>query len=352
MNKSKKMGIKGLNNFLRKKCVEVFNNIELKDLAYKKLAIDISLYMCKYKVVCGDRWLSAFLNLVKCLRKNNIHCVFIYDTTAPPEKEGEREERRKHKEKLESSVFNLKNDLEEFYRTGEVSPLLVETSNNKGFSTTRRLLSNKVPKFQPRIIEEEIAKKEGQVINITKKDIIDTKKLFDILKVPYYNAPMEAETMCSELCINGVVDAVLSEDTDVLAYGTPVFVSKIDTRKETATCVIHKQILEELEMTKRQFTELCIMSGTDYNKNIPKVGPMNSYKLLQKHGSIDEIKENTKYDVSILNHKRGLELFEDFKKSNLIKIPYCGKPNYEDLEKFLIKKNIYYDINNIKSCFN
>ena len=55
------MGIKGLNNFLRKKCVGVFNNIQLKDLAYKKLAIDISLYMCKYKVVCGDRWLSAFL---------------------------------------------------------------------------------------------------------------------------------------------------------------------------------------------------------------------------------------------------------------------------------------------------
>ena len=52
----------------------------------KKIAIDISLYMCKYKAIYGDNWLYAFLKLISSLRKNEIHCVFIYDNGAPPEK--------------------------------------------------------------------------------------------------------------------------------------------------------------------------------------------------------------------------------------------------------------------------
>ena len=73
------MGIKNLNNLLRKKCPQVFVDIHLSEYAFKKLAIDVSLFMCKFKAICGDRWLTSFVNLVQCLRRNEIHCVFIYD---------------------------------------------------------------------------------------------------------------------------------------------------------------------------------------------------------------------------------------------------------------------------------
>ena len=80
------MGIKNLHSFLRSKCPEIYKTMHLSEYAYKKIAIDISLYMFKYKTIFGDKWLDAFLKLVACLRKNEIHCVFIYDNGAPPEK--------------------------------------------------------------------------------------------------------------------------------------------------------------------------------------------------------------------------------------------------------------------------
>ena len=80
------MGIHDLNKFLRSQCPSVFEEIHISEYSYKKVAIDTSLYMCKFKVLYGDDWLSAFLNLVACLRRQNVHCVFIFDSGSPFEK--------------------------------------------------------------------------------------------------------------------------------------------------------------------------------------------------------------------------------------------------------------------------
>ena len=73
----KEMGIHNLNKFLRTKCPQVFKDIHISEFAYKKVAIDITLFLCKFKAVCGEKWVSAFINLVSSLRRNEIHCVFI-----------------------------------------------------------------------------------------------------------------------------------------------------------------------------------------------------------------------------------------------------------------------------------
>ena len=70
------MGIKGLNDIIKKYCPNILKNeIKLSEYTYKKIAIDTTLYMFKYKAILGDKWLNGFLNLIICLRKNNIHCV-------------------------------------------------------------------------------------------------------------------------------------------------------------------------------------------------------------------------------------------------------------------------------------
>ena len=56
--------------------------------------------------------------------------------------------------------------------------------------------------------------------------------------------------------------------------------------------------MESLGLTEEQFIDFCIMCGCDYNKNIPKVGPANSYTLIKEHKSIDNLPP--KYDKTIL----------------------------------------------------
>ena len=120
------MGIKGLHKFLRDMCPEVFEDIHISEYAYKKVAIDISLYLYLFKASYGKFWLKAFIQLVQCLRKNEIHCVFIYDFSAPPEKAQEQKERREVRARHEERVVQLEQAIEKFYNTNEVEPILIE----------------------------------------------------------------------------------------------------------------------------------------------------------------------------------------------------------------------------------
>lgn len=42
-------------------------------------------------------------------------------------------------------------------------------------------------------------------------------------------------------------------------------------------------------MTMEQFVDLCILLGCDYTDKIRGVGPKSAFKLMQEHGSIEEI---------------------------------------------------------------
>jgi flap endonuclease-1 len=159
------------------------------------------------------------------------------------------------------------------------------------------------------------------------------------MDVPYAQAESEGETTCSHLCVLGKVDAVISEDNDVLAYGAPFLLTKINTDTETVMEISLERVLEDLEISKETFTDLCIMCGVDYNTNIPNYGPAKSYKMLKILGSIDKI---TDIDVSILKHERCRELFS-VPKTIDYDIKYCGEPNYGELEKFISKNGINGD---------
>ena len=65
--------------------------------------------------------------------------------------------------------------------------------------------------------------------------------------IPYYVSSSEGVTMCAQLQLNDKVDGVLSEDTDILAYGTGVFITKINTSADTVVEIRVENILKALE---------------------------------------------------------------------------------------------------------
>ena len=344
------MGIKSnFNQFLKEKCPNVFEEIHISEYSFKRIAIDISLYLHKFKAVCGDRWLSAFINLIACLRRNETHCVFIFDGKAPEEKNEERAKRREDREKMDNNLFILEQSLEEFDKTGIVEKPLQDLYNRR--RSPQRLLGKSNNAFDIDWVRKKIEQKRNQLYEINPEDYQNAMELFDILNVPYYTAPCEAEKMCSKLCRDGKVCAVLSEDTDVLAYGAPVFLTKIDTSTDTCVRITYKSVLEELELTEPQFLDLCIMCGTDYNPNIPKVGSKTAYKYICQHGGIDEIGSNTNLDTSVLKHLRSRELFSTFPEYNVDNIPYCGCPDFDSLEKFITKHNIHVNFEKLRKDF-
>jgi flap endonuclease-1 len=245
--------------------------------------------------------------------------------------------------------------LDKFYSTGEIEPILMDLHDKieKQSVPVQRLLSKakQPPKFDIKIVKDKIEKMKNYNIKITPEDFQKTRDLFDILQIPYCIAPLEAECMCADLCKRGLVDGVLSEDTDVLAYGSPIFLTKIDTKNDTCVLIKYEEVLESIKLTKEQFLDLCIMCGCDYNKNIPKIGGEKSFNYISKYKSIEEIERNMNIDISILNHTRTRELFTNYERHGIKKIPYCGIPDFEKVKEFIIKNEINIDLGKLKSSF-
>jgi 5'-3' exonuclease len=346
------MGIKGLSAFLRKEYPQLFESIHISQYHHQRIAIDTSLFMCQYKANYGNEgWLSAFIKLVALLRENEVHCVFIYDSGYPPEKEAEKKQRMQSRQKMEERVTKLESVIEKYHITAEVDPLLFEFQNKRKI-TSPSLLRDKNGlgrTININAIEYDVKKMRKQLFNITAQDYEMTKKLFDILDIPYFNAPMEAETMCADLCIQGKVDAVLTEDTDVLAYGSHVFLTKFNPSDGTCTRIKYPDVLDTMGLNAESFLDFCIMCGTDYNKNINLIGPVKALKLITVHGTIDEISK-TGVDVRVLNHVRGRELFRGYEKTK-IRVPYCGTPNFTELQVFIAKRNIRTSIDSLRKSF-
>lgn len=349
------MGIKNLHKFLKKNCNNVYHEKHLSEYAFKKVAIDISLFMYKYKFVCGENWLCPLLNLIACLRKNEIHAIFIYDTGCPIEKKEEIEQRSSNRNKIIENIKNIEASLKKYYDTKEIDDVLINFNKKVEPEKVKRLLiKSNNNNVNISSIENEVQKMKSQITHPTRKDFELSKKLLDILYVPYFDSSEEAETLCSYLCIHNKVDAVLSEDTDILAYGAPIFLTKINVSTQTCVEINYAEILKTTNLSQSQFLDLCIMCGTDYNKNIPRIGPEKAYKLLKQHGNLENIQEKTNLDVSILKYPRVRELLNvDIRSNekNIGDINYCGNPDFIKLQNFLFINNCKINLDNIKKSF-
>lgn len=356
------MGIKDLAPFLRSTCPHIYKPVHLSAFAGKKLAVDTSLYLCKYLFARGeDRWIDNIISMICTLKKNRVHCVFVLDGKPPPEKETKaRVERRARTAKIREQAEELdyvvnaiydnidKDDhnFPEYERVMSFCKHIIENNSDLALLTVSSIEDIK---DNMDLLEKKLTTLKKQSLSIRKEHIDLLKKVLDCFGVPVLQADGEAEALCSYLAVRGMVDGVLTEDTDVMVYGTPVFLSKFDSRTASCQMIEHPEILEALEFTKKQFVEFCIMCGTDYNERIPKVGPKTAFKLLKQHGSIKNIAKTGK-NVKILNHKRGRELFKVPKVVNKI-VPKTRQLKRTDLAVLLAQNNCAVSINYINQLW-
>jgi 5'-3' exonuclease len=344
------MGIKNLHPFLRKVCPDIYQQHHLSEYRLKRFAIDLSIYLCKYKTIYGEKWLDALFRLICILRKWNIHMVFVYDSKAPPEKDRERQERRVARKKNEERILELELGWvqERNKYMGDNTIIDIEQMEDVPLKTT---LGKKKKIWTMFEIDNELNRLRRTIFSITMKDIELTKELFEICRVPYLLAIGEAEATCSVLNKNGYVYGVLTEDTDVFAYGCPNMLSKLDFERETVFDICLDDILNKTELQQDQFLDFCIMCGTDYNTNLYRIGPDKAFKLIKKYNNIDEIgKKCDSLSITSLNHKRVREIFREV-NFRLDRIPYCGIPEKVQLQMFCFHNNIEYDRTKIEEIF-
>ena len=347
------MGIKDLYSVIKSNCPNQLPVVHFSKLGGYRIAIDISVFLYKFIRSAGpDRWIDPFLMLMCLIKQNNARAICIFDgPNFPEEKKKEQQARRvsseRIKEKLKEVIRLLHKIQEEYVPT--------DKTVEEDLKNDIRLLLNLNPMedstnyYNPvnvsDILQASVDKYTRQTIPITSEYANKAKQIMDILGVTHLQADGEAETLCSELAIHKYVDCVLTEDTDVLAYGTPIMLSKLDLSRGTVVFIQHESLVNALMLDELSFRDMCIMLGCDYNersKVYPKkkggkpvgVGAKKAYDMILEYKNIDKMKD-VLVDVSVLKHERCRELFTPSKKCDTVSVPYPKALKEMELLEFL-----------------
>lgn len=354
------MGIKNLHPFLRKSCPLIYHHgVRLSSFAFHKIALDTSIFLCKFKTTAGSKWQEAFVSFVVELRAMDVHPIFVFDTAFPMEKDLEKQTRIDARNKMRERVNKVTAQWESVldHTRGPAAAVLVVDLEQTMWQEKseladvvrrvgRRREEGGEDSYDVSVadVEREIQRMQNACFVLRTEDFVWTRQVLDALGVPHVPAVGEAEATCAVLNRRGMVAAVLSEDTDVLAYGAPVFLHRINLTDFTVSCIEHDALLRALHLSAAQFLDFCIMCGTDYNTNIPRIGPDKSYRFLQRYGDIDHLLSRCDtLDGAPLKHHRVRQLFDtSFDISHLV-VPYCGPPDLPRLRDICRASGINID---------
>ncbi|KAI7563571.1 PIN domain-like protein, partial [Hortaea werneckii] len=122
--------------------------------------------------------------------------------------------------------------------------------------------------------------KSVDVTPLMAKELIEELKRMD---VPYIVAPYEADSQMAYLEASGVIDGIISEDSDLLVFGAKCLLTKLDQFGE---CVMINRTdftaCREISLvgwTDREFRMMAMLSGCDYLAGIEKMGLKTAYRL-------------------------------------------------------------------------
>jgi len=239
------MGIQNLNRFLRKECPDSIRMMPILELSGKKIVIDISIYL--YKFEAENALIENMYLMLSIFHYYNIIPLFIFDGKPPAEKKELIIERIQEKKKAENEYYLLKQ--------------ITSETNSESYELQKKM---------------EALKK--RFIYFKKEKIEEVKKLITAYGASYYEAPSEADEICAALVIQKKVWACLTEDMDMFAYGCPRVLRYISLLKHTVVLYDTESILQKLRITQKELREICVVSGTDYNKNMKT--PFHLYKVL------------------------------------------------------------------------
>lgn len=231
------MGIRYLNRFLRLNCKNNIKLVKLNDLSNKTIVVDISVYL--YRFQSEGSIIDGLYQMITLFKHNNIELVFVFDGKPPSEKTELLKKRREDKQTAEKKYKELEKKLKKLKKTENQDEL------------------NDIE------IEMDVLRKS--FIRITHKDIENVKKLIGLFGLTYYIADGESDYLCVKLVKEKKAWACLSEDMDMFVYGCPRVLRYLSLLKSNVVMYNFKGILRDLNLSHKEFKEICVLSGTDYN---------------------------------------------------------------------------------------
>ncbi|KAK6740332.1 hypothetical protein RB195_008662 [Necator americanus] len=175
----------------------------------------------------------------------------------------------------------------------------------------------------------------------------DLQEFLSACGFPWIEAPGEAEAQCVELERLGLVQGVVSDDSDVWAFGVRNVYRHLFSKNKNVQHYQSRIIQQSLGLSRSDFVGIALLSGGDYSSGLAGVGVVNAIELLSEFAVTRSTGEDKSQELETLSTLKNLEEW--------LKTLNCDVEAPEPVPirrklRTLIKKN--NDMDRIKSVVN
>ncbi|KAK3830070.1 MAG: hypothetical protein JOS17DRAFT_673316, partial [Linnemannia elongata] len=167
-------------------------------------------------------------------------------------------------------------------RTAEEQKAMDEQEAAKMFEESRQLQS------EIKGLRNQHRKHQRNAEDLTESMIAETQMLLKLFGIPYIVAPMEAEAQCADLQLRGVVEGILTEDSDVFLFGGIRVFKNVFREEKYVECYLMSDIERDLGVGRDRLVSLAYLLGSDYTTGIKGVGLVTAMEILRLFPKLED----------------------------------------------------------------
>ena len=178
----------------------------------------------------------------------------------------------------------------------------------------------------------------------------DSKKLLNLMGIPWIQAPSEGEAQAAHLAKRGDADYCASQDYDSLLFGAPKLVRNVTIsgkrRLPSKNVVINvvpeivelERVLKGCGISYEQLVDVGILIGTDFNPDgIEGLGPKTALKLVKEYGTLENALPHIKNAEFPAEPRRIREIFLNPPITNNYRVEW-KEPDFEGIVNFICRE--------------
>ncbi|KAL8749959.1 MAG: hypothetical protein Q9184_006601 [Pyrenodesmia sp. 2 TL-2023] len=121
--------------------------------------------------------------------------------------------------------------------------------------------------------------------------VTECQQLLKLFGLPYITAPMEAEAQCAELVSLGLVDGIVTDDSDIFLFGGTRVYKNMFNQAKLVECYLTADLEKEFSLDRQKLIGVAHLLGSDYTEGIPTVGPVTALEILSEFETLERFAE-------------------------------------------------------------
>ncbi|KAI9673512.1 MAG: DNA repair protein rad2 [Trizodia sp. TS-e1964] len=189
-----------------------------------------------------------------------------------------------------------------------INQLAIEEEEHERFALS---LNSKAQPQNPEDYERELRALQNQqkkdrrdADEVTQSMIAECQQLLRLFGLPYITAPMEAEAQCAELVRLGLVDGIVTDDSDVFLFGGTRVYKNMFNQAKYVECYLSSDLEKEFDLTRDKLVRIAHLLGSDYTEGLPSVGPVTALEILAEFNTERSLEDFRDWWVEIQSGSR------------------------------------------------